>query len=66
MDKLETRGGDYAPAHKRITDLVWAGQSIPRPETPEDLLGAIEFFASDALGFVTGQVLNVDGGWTHT
>ena len=66
MDKLETRGGDYAPALKRITDLVWAEQSIPRPETPEDLLGALTFFASDASSFVTGQVLNVDGGWTHT
>jgi len=66
MDKLQTRGGDYAPALKRITDLVWAEQSIPRPETPEDLLGAITFFASDASSFVTGQVLNVDGGWTHT
>ena len=31
---------------------------------PEDLPGAIVFFASDAAGFITGQVLSVSGGLT--
>ncbi len=31
---------------------------------PDDLAGAILFFASDAAGFVTGQVLSVSGGLT--
>lgn len=31
---------------------------------PEDLAGAIAFFASDEAGFVTGQVLSVSGGLT--
>ena len=31
---------------------------------PEDLAGAVLFFASDAASFVTGQVLSVSGGLT--
>lgn len=31
---------------------------------PDDLIGAITYFASDASNFVTGQILFVDGGVT--
>ena len=31
--------------------------------TPTDLAGAYQFLASDASAFVTGTVLNVDGGY---
>ncbi len=43
-------------------------ESIPmgRWATPEDLVGPILFFASPASGFVTGQILYVDGGLTAT
>jgi len=41
---------------------VVAGQAIARVETPEDLVGAMAFLASDDAGFVTGQTLVVDGG----
>ncbi len=37
-------------------------QFIPRTEQPEDLTGALAFLASDDSAFITGQVLNVDGG----
>ena len=30
---------------------------------PQDIANAMLFFASDASSFVTGQTLNVDGGW---
>ena len=41
-------------------------RSIPlgRIGQPDDLPGAIAFFASDDAGFVTGQVLSVSGGLT--
>jgi 3-oxoacyl-[acyl-carrier protein] reductase len=33
-----------------------------RKGTPEDVAQAVAFLASDAAGYITGQVLNVDGG----
>jgi gluconate 5-dehydrogenase len=37
---------------------------MKRPGKPDELDGAIIYFASDASSFTTGQLLNVDGGWT--
>ncbi len=37
-------------------------QAIPRPESPEDLVGAMSFLTSDDAAFITGQTLYVDGG----
>lgn len=45
----------------------WAGkmmEQIPlgRPGTPEDIAEAVAFLASPAAAYITGQVLNIDGG----
>jgi NAD(P)-dependent dehydrogenase (short-subunit alcohol dehydrogenase family) len=40
-------------------------QAIKRTQEPDDLVGAVSFFASDDAAFVTGQTLPVDGGLTR-
>lgn len=36
---------------------------IKKIQEPEDLVGTLAYLASDDAGFVTGQMINVDGGW---
>jgi NAD(P)-dependent dehydrogenase (short-subunit alcohol dehydrogenase family) len=38
-------------------------QAVKRRGTPSDIANALMFIASDAAGFISGQTLNVDGGW---
>lgn len=45
---------------ERISD---ARYPIGRPATAEDVAEAVKFFASEESSFITGQVLNVSGGW---
>lgn len=40
-----------------------ASYPIGRPPTAEDVAAAVKFFASEEADYVTGQVLNVSGGW---
>jgi NAD(P)-dependent dehydrogenase (short-subunit alcohol dehydrogenase family) len=46
-------------------DAVRDMQAIHRTQQPEDLVGAVSFFASDDAAFITGQTLPVDGGLTR-
>jgi NAD(P)-dependent dehydrogenase (short-subunit alcohol dehydrogenase family) len=41
---------------------VVAGRALGRSQQPEDLIGAVCFFAGEMSGFVSGQSLIVDGG----
>ncbi len=38
-------------------------QAVKRRGTPTDIAAALAFLASPEAGFITGQTLNVDGGW---
>jgi 3-oxoacyl-[acyl-carrier protein] reductase len=51
------------PDPESYSRFVLDRQAIKRRGHPGDIAHALMFFASDAAGFVTGQTLNVDGGW---
>jgi len=48
--------------HKKQGAASVAARAIQREETPDDLVGAVSFLASDDAAFITGQTLVVDGG----
>lgn len=43
--------------------FVLEHQAVKRRGEPGDIAGALMFFISKGAGFITGQTLNVDGGW---
>lgn len=45
---------------RRIHD---ARYPIGRPPTVQDVVAAVKFFVSEEAGYITGQVVNVSGGW---
>ena len=49
-------------AHVKAGESSRATRAIQRDETPEDLVGAVSFLASDEAAFITGQTIVVDGG----
>ncbi len=50
------------PAQKAA---IVANQCIHREAAPDDIAGAVLFLCSDAAKWVTGQVINADGGNVH-
>jgi len=46
--------------------IRWVSEQTPlgRPGQPEDVAGAAVYLASDAGAFVTGQIIQVNGGWS--
>lgn len=46
---------------KEMIDRISAGIPLGRVGTPEDIANAFLYLASDAAGYVTGDVLHVDG-----
>src|SRR5438034_3729726 len=48
--------------HRRQGEITKKTRAIQRDETPEDLVGAVSFLASEDAAFITGQTLVVDGG----
>jgi gluconate 5-dehydrogenase len=53
-------------ADQEFHDRLVARIPLGRIAEPDDLVGAILFFCSDASSFVTGQTLTLDGGLTAT
>ncbi len=52
--------GDYEAAHKAFV----ARQPMGRLGVPEEIAALVVFLASDESGFITGQAINIDGGWS--
>lgn len=51
------------PDPEGYTRFVLDHQAVKRRGSPADIAAALSFLISDAAGFITGQTLNVDGGW---
>ena len=52
---------EYVPRERH--ELYETGRAIPRAQYPEDVVGAVVFLLGDGAGFITGQVLPVNGGF---
>jgi NAD(P)-dependent dehydrogenase (short-subunit alcohol dehydrogenase family) len=52
---------EYVPAERHR--LYQEGRAISRAQLPEDVCGAVTYLLSAAAGFVTGQLLAVNGGF---
>jgi len=51
------------PDREGYERFVLDRQALKRRGTPDDIANAVLFFASEESGFITGQLLAVDGGW---
>jgi 3-oxoacyl-[acyl-carrier protein] reductase len=63
--KTESEEELYPGTSAAIAERQAGLQSIPRRGFAEDLAGAFVFLGSRESDFITGQVINVDGGWIH-
>jgi len=51
------------PDPEGYSRFVLDHQAVKRRGSPADIAGALTFLTSDEAGFITGQTLNIDGGW---
>ncbi|WP_321573064.1 SDR family NAD(P)-dependent oxidoreductase [Tabrizicola oligotrophica] len=52
------------PDPEAYNRFVLDHQAVKRRGTPNDIAAAVMFLASDGAGFITGQNIAVDGGWS--
>lgn len=57
-------GGVARNQPKAFADKYIARTPLKRMGTEEDFMGAVVFFCSDLSAWVTGENLQIDGGWT--
>ena len=52
----------YSAVYDEQHSSIIANTPLGRMGTPEEIAWTVAFLASDRAGFITGQVLSVDGG----
>jgi 3-oxoacyl-[acyl-carrier protein] reductase len=63
--RTEHETESFPDQEERLRHAAASRQSVPRRGVPADIVGAFIYLASSDSDFVTGQVINVDGGWAH-
>ena len=58
MANIHSFAASYGEAREKFLGLVPLG----RPGSAEEVAGVVAFLASELAAYITGQVLNVDGG----
>lgn len=51
------------PDQEALNRSILEAQCLKRRGTPEDVGNLVAFLASDASSFITGQTIEIDGGW---
>ena len=57
-------GGIFDNQPKKFVKKYNSLTPLGRMADPKDIAGPIVFLCSDAASYITGQVLNIDGGWS--
>jgi NAD(P)-dependent dehydrogenase (short-subunit alcohol dehydrogenase family) len=58
-----TRAEKTHPDAQRYEERIIDSQALKRRGTFDELAGAVSFLLGQDASFITGQTLNVDGGW---
>jgi 3-oxoacyl-[acyl-carrier protein] reductase len=59
----DTQLASSDPQYTRQMAAINGRKAIKRTQTPDDLVGAVLFLLSSASDFISGQTINVDGGF---
>lgn len=56
-------GGLMKTLSDKMADSIMAGIPVGRLGRPEDITGAINYLISDSAAYITGQTININGGY---